>query len=153
MPTLNWIGKEAVIKHHHEVPFHLLKDVPDLSCGDPGNGNLIVQGDNLVALKALLPHYAGHPAIKFWARNLSRRTTSFRLQTSTDWFYPDFIAMLHDGRILVVEYKGKHLSKTDDSIEKNDIGTLWESRSDGKCLFIMPNGPELEAVGKKIQIS
>jgi len=59
MPTLNWIGKDAVVKHHHEVPFHLLKDVPNLACGDPGAGNLIVQGDNLVALKALLPHYAG----------------------------------------------------------------------------------------------
>lgn len=59
MPTLNWIGKEAVVNHHRQVPFHLLKDVPDLSCGDPGDGNLIVQGDNLVALKALLPYYAG----------------------------------------------------------------------------------------------
>lgn len=59
MPTLNWIGKDAVVNHHHEVPFHLLKDVPDLACGDPGSGNLIVQGDNLVALKALLPFYAG----------------------------------------------------------------------------------------------
>lgn len=58
MPTLNWIGKQAVINHHHDVPFHLLKDVPELSCGDPGSGNLIVQGDNLVALKALLPYYA-----------------------------------------------------------------------------------------------
>ena len=59
MPTLNWIGKEAVVNHHHAVPFHLLKDVPELACGDPGSGNLIVQGDNLVALKALLPYYAG----------------------------------------------------------------------------------------------
>ena len=59
MPTLNWIGKEAVVNHHHQVPFHLLKDVPELACGDPGSGNLIVQGDNLVALKALLPYYAG----------------------------------------------------------------------------------------------
>lgn len=59
MPTLNWIGKEAVVNHHRQVPFHLLKDVPDLACGEPGEGNLIVQGDNLVALKALLPHYAG----------------------------------------------------------------------------------------------
>ena len=41
------------------VPFHLLKDVPELACGDAGSGNLIVQGDNLVALKALLPYYAG----------------------------------------------------------------------------------------------
>ncbi len=59
MPTLNWIGKEAVINHHLDVPFHLLKDVPELSCGDPGSGNLIVEGDNLLALKALLPYYKG----------------------------------------------------------------------------------------------
>lgn len=59
MPTLNWIGKDAVVNHHLEVPFRLLKDVPELGCGDPGSGNLIVQGDNLEALKALLPYYAG----------------------------------------------------------------------------------------------
>lgn len=59
MPTLNWIGKDAVINHHLEVPFHLLKDVPELACGDPGSGNLIVEGDNLKALKALLPYYKG----------------------------------------------------------------------------------------------
>jgi site-specific DNA-methyltransferase (adenine-specific)/adenine-specific DNA-methyltransferase len=59
VPKLTWIGKEAVENHHSQVPFHLLKDVPDLACGDPGSGNLIVEGDNLVALKALLPYYAG----------------------------------------------------------------------------------------------
>ena len=59
MPTLNWMGKEAVRNHHHTVPFHLLCDVPERSVGDPGSGNLIVEGDNLVALKALLPYYAG----------------------------------------------------------------------------------------------
>jgi adenine-specific DNA-methyltransferase len=59
MPTLNWIGKEAVVNHHHQVPFRLLKDVPELGCGEPGTGNLIVEGDNLEALKALLPYYAG----------------------------------------------------------------------------------------------
>lgn len=59
MPTLNWIGKEAVVKHHKDVPFRLLEPVPALSCGDGNSGNLIVQGDNLHALKALLPRYAG----------------------------------------------------------------------------------------------
>lgn len=59
MPTLNWIGKEAVVKHHKEVPFRLLEPVGELSCGDADSGNLIVQGDNLHALKALLPRYAG----------------------------------------------------------------------------------------------
>ena len=59
MPTLNWIGKEAVVKHHKHVPFRLLEPVADLSCGPTDSGNLIVQGDNLHALKALLPRYAG----------------------------------------------------------------------------------------------
>jgi adenine-specific DNA-methyltransferase len=62
MPTLNWIGKEAVVKHHKEVPFRMLQPVAELSCGEatnPENENLIVQGDNLHALKALLPRYAG----------------------------------------------------------------------------------------------
>ena len=35
MPTLNWIGKAAVVKHHKDVPFRLLEPVPELSCGDP----------------------------------------------------------------------------------------------------------------------
>ncbi|RLD04907.1 MAG: site-specific DNA-methyltransferase, partial [Chloroflexota bacterium] len=59
MPTLNWIGKDAVVEHHKEVPFHLLRCDPELSVGDPGSGNLLIQGDNLLALKALLPYYAG----------------------------------------------------------------------------------------------
>lgn len=59
MPTLDWIGKKAVLNHDREVPFHLLEEVPALSYGDKNAGNLLVQGDNLIALKALLPHYAG----------------------------------------------------------------------------------------------
>ena len=59
MPTLNWIGKEAVVKHHKDVPYRLLEPVSELSCGNADSGNLIVQGDNLHALKALLPRYAG----------------------------------------------------------------------------------------------
>jgi site-specific DNA-methyltransferase (adenine-specific)/adenine-specific DNA-methyltransferase len=59
MPTLNWIGKDAVVKHHQDVPYRLLEPVPALSCGNTNSGNLIVQGDNLHALKSLLPRYAG----------------------------------------------------------------------------------------------
>jgi adenine-specific DNA-methyltransferase len=75
MPTLNWIGKEAVVKHHKEVPFRLLEPVPELSCdkvgaddtanGAAASGNLIVQGDNLHALKALLPRYTGREGITY----------------------------------------------------------------------------------------
>ena len=59
MPSLNWIGKPAVVKHHKDVPYRLLEPAPELSCGDPESGNLIIQGDNLHALKALLPRYSG----------------------------------------------------------------------------------------------
>lgn len=59
MPTLDWIGKKAVENHHNEIPFRLLKCDKNLSVGNPKEGNLIVQGDNLHALKALLPYYAG----------------------------------------------------------------------------------------------
>ncbi|MDD3925602.1 MAG: site-specific DNA-methyltransferase [bacterium] len=59
MPTLDWIGKSAVINHHREVAYRLLHCDQKLSVGAPDSGNLLVQGDNLLALKALLPYYAG----------------------------------------------------------------------------------------------
>ena len=59
MPTLNWIGKEAVVEHHRQVPTRLLECDPKLSVGDPEAENLLVEGDNLEALKALLPRYRG----------------------------------------------------------------------------------------------
>ena len=55
MPILNWIGKEAVVNHDKDVPFRLLKKNKSKSVGD--SENLIIEGDNLEALKALLPYY------------------------------------------------------------------------------------------------
>ncbi|QDU55949.1 site-specific DNA-methyltransferase [Aeoliella mucimassa] len=59
MPTLNWIGKDAVVDHHRRVPTRLLECDRELSVGDPDAENLLVEGDNLEALKALLPRYRG----------------------------------------------------------------------------------------------
>ena len=59
MPTLDWIGKSAVVNHHRQVPCHVLRCDAELSFGALDSGNLLVQGDNLLALKALLPDYAG----------------------------------------------------------------------------------------------
>ena len=58
MPVLNWIGKEAVVNHDKEVPFKLLKKIKSASVGE-NSQNLIIHGDNLEALKALMPHYTG----------------------------------------------------------------------------------------------
>ena len=72
--------------------------------------------------------------------------SSFWLQTSTDKFYPDFVALLTDGRFLVVEYKGEHLWSNDDSKEKRAVGALWADRSGGRCLFIMPKGKDFALI-------
>ena len=64
MPTLNWIGKEKVINHHQDVPYKILEPqygfVDGVQQSEPNNsGNMIIHGDNLEALKSLLPEYEG----------------------------------------------------------------------------------------------
>ena len=59
MPTLNWLTRDEDLKAAANAEYRLLVENENLSYGDPDSGNLIVQGDNLEALKALLPFYAG----------------------------------------------------------------------------------------------
>jgi len=60
MPTLQFKGKNIIWNHHLAVPFHTLDEVPELHCNpEKANGNMIIEGDNLLALKALLPQFAG----------------------------------------------------------------------------------------------
>jgi type III restriction enzyme len=91
----------------------------------------------------------GLPEVKFWVRNLARKATSFRLQTSTDWFYPDFLCQLADGRVVAVEYKGAHLWA--DAEEKRAVGAVWQSRSDGQCVFVMPTEGDFSQVLKAVK--
>lgn len=63
MPTLNWVGKDKVVNHHHDVPFRLLNKQYTFTApeGAPQNStnNRIIHGDNLEALKSLLPEFEG----------------------------------------------------------------------------------------------
>ena len=64
MPTLEWIGKDKVVNHHQQVPFRVLDrkysfDEAGQHNEDNGSENMIIRGDNLKALKALLPRYEG----------------------------------------------------------------------------------------------
>lgn len=64
MPTLEWIGKDKVVNHHQEVPYRVLErqysyDEAGQHTEDNGSENMIIHGDNLEALKALLPRYEG----------------------------------------------------------------------------------------------
>lgn len=64
MPTLEWIGKSKVVNHHLDVPYHVLErkysyDEKGQHAEDNGSENMIIHGDNLIALKSLLPQYEG----------------------------------------------------------------------------------------------
>jgi adenine-specific DNA-methyltransferase len=59
MPILSWLTRDDDIRAAQRVPYRLLEEAPTLSAGDPAAGNMLIQGDNLDALKALLPLYAG----------------------------------------------------------------------------------------------
>jgi len=79
------------------------------------------------------------PGLKHWTRNVARHRNAFWLPTATDRFYPDFVAMMEDGRLLVVEYKGADRSPEEsrDSREKELIGQQWAKASNGKAVFVM----------------
>ena len=63
-------------------------------------------------------------------------------------FYPDFVALLMDGRLVVVEYKGAQIADGPVTAEKRTIGELWERASGGRCLFVMA---EKTVAGKDVR--
>ena len=68
---------------------------------------------------------------------MARHRASFWLPTATDKFYPDFVAQLEDGRLIVIEYKGAHIADNSDTAEKRAIGELWQRASNGKGVFVL----------------
>ena len=142
MPTLNWIGKEAVVNHHRQVPFHLLKDVPDLACGEPGDANLIVQGDNLVALKALLPYYAGQ--VKCIYIDPPYDTGS------ENWVYNDNV-----NSPIIREWLGKVVGKEGETLDRHDrwlcmmyprLALLRQFLREDGAIFISLDDNEIQAL-------
>lgn len=94
-----------------------------------------------------------HPKVRHWVRNLVNRDgAAFRLPLAKNWFYPDFVVELLDGRLLVVEYKGKVYATNDDSREKRAVGELWAKKSAGQCLFLMAEKRNSQGKGVVQQI-
>ncbi len=88
------------------------------------------------------------PQVRHWVRNLEQQPRfAFWLPTATDYFYPDFVAELHDGRVLVVEYKGEGFATNDDSREKKLVGERWAAQT-GQCFVMVEkslNGQDMAA--------
>jgi len=76
------------------------------------------------------------PEVEYWVRNLAH-VSQFWLPTATGRTYPDFIAQLKDGRLLVVEYKGGDRVSNKDSDAKAQMGHLWQKASKGACIYLM----------------
>ena len=64
MPTLNWLSRESDLKTSRIAPYRVLEAAPELSYGEAETDSMLIQGDNLEALKALLPYYAYAGAVK-----------------------------------------------------------------------------------------
>ncbi len=73
MPTLNWIGKDAVVNTHQQVPYRLLRCHAERSVGDAVDGNLLIEGDNLQALKPLHHYYHGNVKMHIHRSTLQHR--------------------------------------------------------------------------------
>lgn len=96
-------------------------------------GELKNEGEEFECAKAI----DQNPQIEFWVRNLERRDScAFSLPVSTGRFYPDFIAKLKNGNVMVIEYKGDMLIDKKSELEKEEVGKLWERKSSGKGLFL-----------------
>lgn len=98
-------------------------------------------------------HLDGREQVLYWIRNVDRKPNSFWLQMPSGRFYPDFVAMLKDGRKLVVEYKGGDRFDNPSEQQKKKVGDLWEAASDGACVFVMPTRRDFDAIDRKIEAS
>jgi type III restriction enzyme len=112
---------------------HLFRDIDDLQ--------------STGAELACAIHIDNQKRVRRWVRNVDKKRYAFWLQTPSDRFYPDFIALLDDDRILVVEYKGQ---TSHDSDEKKRLGELWAAKSGGRCLFVMVEGDDFTAIDRAV---
>lgn len=147
MPVLNWIGKDAVVNHDKCVPFRLLKKNKSKSVGN--SENLIIEGDNLEALKALLPHYQNK--IKCIYIDPPYNTGNEK------WVYNDNV-----NSPKIQKWLGKTVGKQDEDLTRHDkwlcmmyprLKLLKELLSDDGIIFISIDDDEhnnLETILKEI---
>lgn len=135
-------NKGPKVECRPEVVFEFPKKIGVYPSPSNYYGDLVLRRHYYANIGAMEPEearcaaiIADHPNVAFWVRNLTSGMYAFRLPLADRGFYPDFVAMLKDGRIAVIEYKGAVYRTNDDSKEKELIGTLWAARSGGRCVF------------------
>ena len=160
MLTLEWIGKNKVVNHHQEVPFRVLErqysfDEQGQHTENNGSENMIIHGDNLEALKALLPQYEGKvkciyidppyntgnegwcyndnvsdPHIQKWLGEVVGKEGE-DLTRHDKW-----LCMMYPRLMLLVETKGDQLENAE-SREKIKLGRAWQNAAGSQYRYYM----------------
>lgn len=117
MPTLEWIGKDKVVNHHLDVPYRVLErqysfDENGKHDADNGSENMIIHGDNLEALKSLLPQYEGRVKCIYIDPPYNTAKSS---EKNKAWVYSDNVDDPHIQRWIdeTVGNEGEDLSRHD----------------------------------------
>lgn len=144
-------NKGPKVECRPEVVFEFPKKIGVYPAPSNYDGDLVLRNHYYANIGAMEPEearcaaiIADHPNVAYWVRNLTSGLYAFRLPLADRGFYPDFVAMLKDGRIAVVEYKGAVYRTNDDSKEKDMIGKLWAAQSGGKCVFAMVGKDDMQ---------
>jgi adenine-specific DNA-methyltransferase len=138
MPTLQFKGKNIIWNHHLAVPFHTLDEVPELHYQpEKANGNMIIEGDNLIALKALLPQFSGRVNVIYIDPPYNTGNEG--------WIYNDSV-----NSPLLKDWIGREVSK--DDLTRHDkwlcmmiprIKLLYQLLSENGVIFISIDDNEL----------
>jgi adenine-specific DNA-methyltransferase len=169
MPLLHWLTRDDDLKTAAQAPYRLLEEDAQLSYGDRDTGNMLIQGDNLDALKALLPYYAGKVKCIFIDPPYNTRSAFEHYDDNLE--HAQWLAMMYprlellrsllaeDGSIWVTidDNEGHYLKVIMDEVfgRKNFIANIvWQKRyasrenraAIGDCprpsVFAMQNDPE-----------
>lgn len=146
-------NKGPKVECRPEVVFEFPKKIGLYPAASNYDGDLVLKNHYYANIGAMEPEearcaalIADHLNVAYWVRNLTTGLYAFRLPLADRGFYPDFVAMLKDGRIAVVEYKGADRLTNSDTAEKDLIGKLWAARSGEKCVFAMVGKDDMQAV-------
>ena len=123
MPTLDWLTRNEDLRTADEVPYRLLEEVPDLSCTDrdPTTENMLVQGDNLEALKALLPVYAGQVKCIFIDPPYNTRSAFEHYDDNLE--HTQWLAMMYPRLVLLREFL-------------REDGSIWVTIDDNEAHYL-----------------
>lgn len=121
MPILHWLNDDEARKTAGQVPYRLLEADKELSFGEPNAENMLIQGDNLEALKALLPYYAGQ--VKCIYIDPPYNTQSAFEHYDDNLEHSTWLSMLYPRLELLREFLDKE-------------GTIWISIDDNECHYL-----------------